>query len=235
MSEFDKEAEREKLREKYERDREKRKETERMSQLLLQGATMTNRHCGTCGDPLFRYEGNEFCATCEERVEETGGAADEATAQDAGTADAGAGADADEAAVDGTTTTVDGDAAGHPSPDAVGGDGESTPEPEAASEPTPPEPSREPSDAAGTPTSQSPADGQHRPAVERETAPEPIVAADSAGGDGDLDAARAALVRTITTHARRAEAADGPRRAADHLAAVREAAEALAALDGNRR
>lgn len=65
MSEFDKEAEREKLRKQFEHDEQKRKSTERMSELLLQGATMTDTHCDTCGDPLFRYEGQEFCPGCQ--------------------------------------------------------------------------------------------------------------------------------------------------------------------------
>ncbi|MFC6725176.1 Sjogren's syndrome/scleroderma autoantigen 1 family protein, partial [Halobium palmae] len=65
MSDFDKEAEREKLREKYERDQEKRESTQRMSELLLKGATMTNRHCDACGDPIFRYQGQAFCPTCQ--------------------------------------------------------------------------------------------------------------------------------------------------------------------------
>lgn len=65
MSEFDKEAEREKLRKQFEYDEQKRKSTERMSELLLQGATMTDTHCDTCGDPLFRYEGQEFCPSCQ--------------------------------------------------------------------------------------------------------------------------------------------------------------------------
>jgi len=64
MSDFDKEAEREKLREKYEQDKEERKATQRMSDLLLKGATMTNAHCGTCGDPLFQHEGTTFCPSC---------------------------------------------------------------------------------------------------------------------------------------------------------------------------
>jgi uncharacterized Zn finger protein (UPF0148 family) len=81
MSDFDKEAERQKLREKFEKDREKRKETERMSQLLLQGATMTNRHCDTCGDPLFRYQGQVFCATCEGRAQAAEGEAGEEQTQ----------------------------------------------------------------------------------------------------------------------------------------------------------
>ncbi len=69
MSEFDKEAEREKLREKYGEEQADREATEHMSELLLQGATMTNKHCDACGDPVFRQNGQEFCPTC-------GGAAD---------------------------------------------------------------------------------------------------------------------------------------------------------------
>jgi len=74
MSEdFDKEAERERLREKYERDKKKREATEQMSELLLQGATMTNAHCSDCGDPIFRYDGQEFCPTCEKPVDRGAG------------------------------------------------------------------------------------------------------------------------------------------------------------------
>jgi uncharacterized Zn finger protein (UPF0148 family) len=68
---FDKEAERQRLREKYERDKEDRESTERMSELLLQGATMTNRHCDTCGSPIFRYQGQEFCPNCQMETEST--------------------------------------------------------------------------------------------------------------------------------------------------------------------
>ncbi len=64
-SDFDKEAEREKLREKYANERQDREATQRMSDLLLQGATMTNRHCDRCGDPVFRYDGQEFCPSCQ--------------------------------------------------------------------------------------------------------------------------------------------------------------------------
>lgn len=69
---FDKEAERQRLREKYEQDREDRESTERMSELLLQGATMTNRHCDTCGSPIFRYQGQEFCPNCQMEAEANG-------------------------------------------------------------------------------------------------------------------------------------------------------------------
>jgi len=65
MSDFDKEAEREKLRKKFARDEEKRAETQRMSELLLKGATMTNKHCEQCSDPLFRYNDQTFCPSCQ--------------------------------------------------------------------------------------------------------------------------------------------------------------------------
>ena len=64
MSDFDKEAEREKLREQFAEDERERENTRRMSELLLKGATMTDTHCDTCGDPIFRWEGEEFCPTC---------------------------------------------------------------------------------------------------------------------------------------------------------------------------
>ncbi len=80
--EFDKEAEREKLREKYEKDEQRREETQRMSELLLQGATMTNEHCGNCGDPLFRDGGETFCPTCGgERAEAEGETAEQSQQQ----------------------------------------------------------------------------------------------------------------------------------------------------------
>jgi len=95
MSGFDEEAERERLREKYERDQEKRASTQRMSELLLKGATMTNSHCDACGDPIFRYDGQEFCPTCQ-------AAGEEAAERDAeGDADADAETTASGAATEG--------------------------------------------------------------------------------------------------------------------------------------
>jgi uncharacterized Zn finger protein (UPF0148 family) len=67
MSEdFDKEAEREKLREKYGDEDAQREATQHMSELLLKGATMTNQHCPNCGDPIFRHDGRTFCPTCNQ-------------------------------------------------------------------------------------------------------------------------------------------------------------------------
>ncbi|WP_135303495.1 Sjogren's syndrome/scleroderma autoantigen 1 family protein [Haloarcula amylovorans] len=85
MSDFDKEAEREKLREKFEAEEEKREATEQMSELLLKGATMTNAHCSDCGDPVFRYDGQEFCPTCQKpisRDQQQGETADGEDAED---------------------------------------------------------------------------------------------------------------------------------------------------------
>jgi UPF0148 protein len=62
---FDEEAVREELREKYESEQEDREATARMSDLLLQGATMTNDHCDRCGSPLFRQDGQTFCPNCQ--------------------------------------------------------------------------------------------------------------------------------------------------------------------------
>jgi uncharacterized Zn finger protein (UPF0148 family) len=245
MSEFDKEAEREKLREKYERDQQKRKETERMSQLLLQGATMTNRHCDTCGDPLFRYQGNQFCATCEGRAQEAEAASraqPEAQAQEAET-----GTDVAETsrpADDRRETTPIGDQ-GDPDPvdaDAAmgadaGGDVESAPEQHDTPAPTVEDRAAveadTPDSSAHTSTSTSRSGGE--PPTTETSVRTTRDAHDAHGGEeADLDAARASLIRTLTHHARRAEAVEDPRRATDHLTAVREAADALSALEGRR-
>ncbi|MEY7849314.1 Sjogren's syndrome/scleroderma autoantigen 1 family protein [Natrarchaeobius sp. A-rgal3] len=82
MSDFDKEAEREKLRKKYERDKKEREATQRMSDLLLKGATMTNSHCGTCGDPLFKQNGTTFCPSCHGSAEAVEGTDLEAQSTD---------------------------------------------------------------------------------------------------------------------------------------------------------
>lgn len=70
MSEFDKEKEREKLREQLAGEEERRQETQEMSELLLNGATMLNVHCDQCASPIFRHEGEEFCPSCGRTIEE---------------------------------------------------------------------------------------------------------------------------------------------------------------------
>lgn len=69
MSEdFDKEAERERLREKFAQEEADRASAKQMSELLLQGVTMTDRHCPECGAPLFRDGDRVFCPSCERDV-----------------------------------------------------------------------------------------------------------------------------------------------------------------------
>jgi uncharacterized Zn finger protein (UPF0148 family) len=249
MSDFDKEAEREKLREKYEQDQEEREVAEKMSELLLQGATMTNAHCSECGDPIFRYDGQEFCATCEKAVDRGTGEAE----------------DEDGEAVDQDNIEVT-------APDenarvqfgADGADGEAD-QPERADQAEQPQQADQP----GQPSQPQPADqtGERPQANEqdssRETQPEETVAhqhrqptqqpretAESQqqrrqpqqpaqprtvpsvdpGSEADVSTARESLVRTLTRFSQQAEATEDPQRASEYLAAAREAAETLSAL-----
>jgi uncharacterized Zn finger protein (UPF0148 family) len=191
MSEdFDREAEKKRLREKLEDDQESRKATEHMSDLLLKGATMTNHHCDACGDPIFRYDGQEFCPTCGETVDDDGArgseGGDETREDDPGeTATAEVGV---ERAADADTGTAD-----------------------AGPSPTRYEESAEEAADEGRRSRRSGRWGG--------------LAA------GNLGEARASLVRTLSDLAARAESAEDVRRTRDFLAAAREAAEALAALD----
>ena len=224
---FDKEAEREKLREKFAEDEQKREHTQRMSELLLQGATMTNRHCEACGDPIFRHDGQEFCPTCH--ATEDGYAVpadDEATrkAADDGAVEAGSASGAD-GAVEVSDSPGVGDPAG--STDATTGTPIGSP----------------PNGTAPTPDTRDRTAGRQNPSGDRSevTSPgEADSAADTADGaierrrTGSVDGiheARASLTRTLTRFARTAEETDDPRRAREHLEAAREAAATLAALD----
>lgn len=170
---FDKEAEREKLRQQLAAEEEDRQSTQHMSELLLKGATMTNRHCDQCGDPLFRHEGREFCPSCGRQRAAEGGAGTEQ-------------AEADEAAGDGGATAAT---------DAPTG-----------------------SEAGSPPTPQPSSTGSQQPT-----------------GGADLPAAREALARKVTALAQEAEATTDVGRARELLAAVREGAEALRALEGRGR
>ena len=247
--EFDREAEREKLREKYERDQKKREASERMSELLLQGATMTNRHCPECQSPVFTYEGTAFCPTCQREVTDEGELAGETepskasdttngnreaerseTAADASggrqeprTGEADAGPSTGGAAADSDGETADAGTDGRTatgSPDA-GGEAERAPgEPPAGDDrEADPRQSREETRPATTP--------ERRPARV-----DPPARRADAGGDRreerrDLEDAEAALVREITNLTRRAEETRDVGRKRDFFAAAREAAETL--------
>ncbi|SEO60876.1 Sjogren's syndrome/scleroderma autoantigen 1 (Autoantigen p27) [Halogranum amylolyticum] len=227
MSEFDKEAEREKLREKFAKDEEKRKSTKRMSELLLKGATMTNRHCNSCGDPIFRFDEQNFCPSCQD-AEVAGGQIRLRNPEGRGGADGRPTGEATEA-TEATQTA-----------DSVGTGESATETPTQTTAPTrtaDPTPGADDGDESETPVepTQPPVSTVQTPTSETETATETPAEATTPSApttsDGsDLDAARASLRRTVTRYAEEAERTDDPRRARELLAAAREAAETLAAL-----
>jgi uncharacterized Zn finger protein (UPF0148 family) len=222
MSDFDREAERERLRERYEQDQRERESAERMSELLLQGATMTNAHCSTCGDPIFRYDGQEFCATCEQPVDRDG--------QTDGDTDDGA-TDVEVATPDEDTRVVFGDSAADAA-ERSAADAAERSAADAAERSAADAAERNAADAAGTETGQSETNGARsgdrtRDGPTNRTGSPPAAETE---GSADIETARASLVRTLATFSRRAETTDDPRRAREHLEAAREAAEALAAL-----
>jgi uncharacterized Zn finger protein (UPF0148 family) len=247
MSDFDKEAEREKLQEKYEADQESREVAERMSELLLQGATMTNAHCSDCGDPIFRYDGQEFCATCEKPVDrgtDDGADTDDEVDGDATDDDAaGEGRSDGSDRIEVTTPSDDarvafGEAAGGDDPTDSGAGEEPTPDASGTAKPS--EPPVESQSGVDQVRQGDERDGA-RPSTERTASPPGGMAAGPArpagstdpaagGAEADLAAARQSLVRTLVRFSQRAEATDDPARAREHLATAREAAEALSAL-----
>jgi uncharacterized Zn finger protein (UPF0148 family) len=236
MSDFDKEAEREKLREKYERDKQKREATEQMSELLLKGATMTNTHCGTCGDPIFRYDGQEFCPTCEEVVTDPEDAPEGGdTTEPADTGGDDADSSATEPTADATAATPDADTNGTADQPATGqaaAEHTSTDagEPHTAADRAAPETEGQTREAAPTaagtgPAREVPSTDPDATAPRVSTAPETV-----AGDDPSLASARASLARTVTQLAREAEQSGDLERVRAYLAATEEAADALDAV-----
>ncbi|SEW25600.1 Sjogren's syndrome/scleroderma autoantigen 1 family protein [Natrinema salifodinae] len=258
MSDFDKEAEREKLREKYERDKEERQATQRMSDLLLKGATMTNAHCGTCGDPLFQMDGTTFCPSCHGNPDAVEGT--DLEAQPAEDGEAGAGATADDG-VDAAAETADQADPDIPTDstavtEAESGSGSGSGDAGQAGSEIDVEPTTDPTSATGqrneergTP-SRADANASSDSTVDRQprsTAAQPTAGSDSSDSgsvrsarrapassppsvDGDLETARDALVRTLEKFAEEAAATDDPRYAKECLEAAREAGETLSTL-----
>ncbi|WP_178915645.1 Sjogren's syndrome/scleroderma autoantigen 1 family protein [Natronomonas gomsonensis] len=228
MSDFDREAEREKLREQFERDKQKREASERMSELLLQGATMTNRHCPECHSPVFRYDGKEFCPTCQREVTEDGEFADDAGANGEGTATAES-ADAQaatngEAEVDDTASAEGEVDAGVEQPETP--DTPETPETEPAADQ--PAETRQPAETQTAEETRPAPARDRRPARVDPPARRERPTAESEAGD--LGEAEAALVREITNLTRRAEETRDVGRKRDLFAAAREATETLREL-----
>jgi len=209
MSDFDKEAERERLREKYEQDKRKREATEQMSELLLQGATMTNAHCSECNDPIFRYDGQEFCATCEKPV-------DRDTAEE--------GEDEDEESAQGIEVTA-------PSDDAQVQFGDEK-TPTAADTATRTTPQHEQGQHDQTQHRQRQQASSSVPP--RQTREQPHSQGDEQSATAppadDVGAVRESILRTMARFSQQAEACEDPQRAREYLAATREAAETLEAL-----
>jgi uncharacterized Zn finger protein (UPF0148 family) len=210
MSDFDKEKEREKLREKYERDQEKREATEEMSELLLKGATMTNAHCSNCGDPIFRYDGQEFCATCQQPVEREQPDEDEETDGAAGNVE---------------VTT--------PSDDATVVFGGDMPDEADQEQPADGQSHQTDRQAPNQPTTEPGQQPQptNVPSLDPETAAGQQSQSAAGGAGSDVATARAALVTTLTRFSQQAQAAQDPQTAREHLKTAKVAAETLAALD----
>ena len=212
MSDFDKEAEREKLRERFAEDEEKRETTEQMSELLLQGATMTNSHCDTCGNPLFRYDGQTFCSTCQRAENDETNSETSATTGDAPAA--------------GGTTEAETEAAGDSRQIPVDDPHEeAAAEPDRAAEPEPRE-----ATTAERPEPMPTDDRRAPPSQTRDDATNPSADRRSTESTDDLAATEASLSRTLHRLASAAENIDDLGRAREHLAATREAAEALEAV-----
>lgn len=213
MSEFDREAERKKLEEQFAEDEDDRAVTERMSELLLQGATMTDNHCETCRSPIFRYDGQAFCPTCQQP-----------------TGDGQASQPAEET----TATEVDGPA------DREGDVAGSTPEPDQgrtedriqSDNEQAPTRSRDFEDTAQDTAGQT-EDATHPGETRRSEARAPASVDGSdpnRSGTPGLGSARTALERTVTRLSRLAEESDDVGQTREYLAAAREAAEALEAI-----
>lgn len=224
MSDFDREAEREKLREKYERDKQKREASERMSELLLQGATMTNRHCPECQSPVFRHEGRQFCPTCETEVTEDGEPLDEESEPEATTADGTTPATDDSDGQPPTERAADeerGDAGRSADDDRATGD---TSEPRAGA---PPATADERRPARVDPPARRDDDAEKGAGRERDTRRRSV---DPAAERGALDASERRLADEIASLTRRASETHDVGRKRDLLAAAREAAETLEAV-----
>ena len=223
---IDKEALREELREKYEREEREREATARMSDLLLKGATMTNSHCGACGDPLFRQNGVEFCPSCHGSP-----AGVEASVEDNETT---GGVESDRAVGDEVAagqTTPDEVATDQRTPDEVA-TGQTTHDEVATDETLTPDRSSPPApDRAGAAPGIAPDAGDDSTREFRqEEVTGPNTEPSRPATEGSLAESRSSLENALRKFAARAAETDDPRQARECLEAARAAAEALEAL-----
>jgi UPF0148 protein len=212
--EFDKEAERKKLREKFADDEEKRSATQRMSELLLQGATMTNKHCDSCGDPLFRDNGQTFCPTCGDPEADAGGRPEAQETQPAPEAEPQSDLGSRQSQEAGAARRAD-----------RGPDAPRAESPAAAE--------TEPTAARSAGQLPEETDVPDRTDEQGVVAHQPVERGPPQSTAGGVETAepRAALQRAVTETARNATAATDPRTARAWLEASKKAAEALAALE----
>lgn len=234
MSEFDKEAEREKLRKKYEQDKQDREATKRMSDLLLKGATMTNTHCGTCGDPLFEQNGTRFCPSCHGSPEAVGGTGTDPNDGRADTtSDSQRRSETEPTAsnaVDGTQTQ---------SSESERNSLAARPDSEGRIEREERQTSTDERESAVSPVTQTD-DTDESPSEPKASGRKNASAHDRSTWDrqpstddipgGDVENARELLIEAIERFARKGTETDDPRLAKEYLDAAREASEALAAL-----
>ncbi len=222
MSDFDKEAEREKLRKKYADDEDDRADTKRMSELLLKGATMTNQHCDTCGDPLFSHNDRTFCPTCQADSQQSAAQSDgtqQPTPEQSG--------DADQQQPPNAELTPEQPANSTPQPT------QSTPtHPATNGQPTQADTQSETNTSSATQSSPPTAtqSSRSRPQSSQSTTQS---SSQATAGDSGLRDARQSLAATVTRFSQRAAETDDPRRAKELLSAAREAAETLRALEFN--
>ncbi|MDQ2050329.1 Sjogren's syndrome/scleroderma autoantigen 1 family protein [Natronolimnohabitans sp. A-GB9] len=241
MSDFDKEAEREKLREKYERDKQERQATQRMSDLLLKGATMTNAHCGTCGDPLFQMDGTTFCPSCHGNPDAVEGTDLEAQPADETTEEPTS--DREPAATSESTADTEPEPATDDRPARTDRQQDQSTDtgsdPDSRTTADAPAPDASPTSAASDrqpSAARSHASDADRESVDRSTDGDrrssgrtPATEA-SRPADGDLETAHASLVAALEKFAGKAAATDDPRYARECLEAAREAGETLETL-----
>ena len=239
MSDFDKEAERERLREKYGEDEADREATEQMSELLLKGATMTNAHCDNCGDPIFRYDGQEFCPSCQRPVDR-GEASDEGASDDGDNIEVTTPSEdatvqfGDQSADDSAHQAADGSSGPQPAVDDAASRRQSADSTAGGQQPRAGQASPERTDDR-TPPQQvdSPEPAPEQSADRTRSAPSPDRASTAtetaaSGAVGEyLTHAQRLLAQTIEEHARRARETESPREAREHLETAREAAATL--------
>lgn len=184
---------------------------------------MTNAHCSECNTPIFRYDDQEFCPTCQKPVNRQNERA--SSGEDGGEATQQSPPADEESGTVQVASPEDGRVVfGNTGADA-----------EEASDRATPSDSSETRENLPQQVSEQVPDIQDESSLERHTGVPPAQATQEntpqAEGHADIEAARNALIRALHRFSNAAVAADDPRRATEHLEAAHEAAKTLAVLD----